>query len=439
MTLSFEPTKSRVVLIGTTCCEDEENLPSLPAVENNIKELAKLFCNPEIIGLPANCVETIMDAPSATVLLRRLVGAANSATDTLLVYYSGHGIKSSVESGLFVATRETTQELCFINGVEWLRIQKIIAQSPAAKKILIFDCCYSGEILAGEMGGAAEAVIANALDIRGTYSISSGSKNSQSFSLPNDPYTGFTGRLIETLTNGVSDKVEAITLDRLFEDVKRRIASYPRLPAPQKRNLGEINEFALAKNVAWASDPEVRLKKLEQKHKQLIAEKQAEIDRLKEDTEAMAQGRALQEKEIERLQQDVRNLEGTNRVLLTTARTTCEEVETINRKLAEKTAAIMTKDEEIETIKRLLAEKTSSFFDPGNVKQTASAIFTKWNEDRLKAQEAARKAQEDKRKAREDKAAETKKNDKERTNWRPIVVAALFVAFMMILFLSNQR
>jgi hypothetical protein len=272
MTLSFDPLRSKVILIGTTQCEDQTNLPNLPAVGNNIKDLAGLFYNPEIIGLPKNSVEVILDAPTGTSLLTRLASVAKLTTDTLLVYYSGHGIKSSSDSGLFIATSETTQELCDINGVEWRKIQRIIDQSPAEKKILIFDCCYSGEIFAGDMGGAAEAMIANAIDISGTYAIASSSRNSLSFSLPNDQYTGFTGRLIEVLKTGVKDKVETITLDRLYDELRRRIATFPKLPAPQRRNFGEINEFILAKNIAWASDPEVRLQRLEQKHKQLMNE-----------------------------------------------------------------------------------------------------------------------------------------------------------------------
>jgi hypothetical protein len=149
----------------------------------------------------------------------------------------------------------------------------------------------------GELGGAAESVIANAIEISGTYAIASSPRNSLSFSLPNDPYTGFTGRLIEVLRSGVNDKIETITLGRLYNELKRRIAAFPTLPGPQQRNFGEINEFVLAKNIAWASDPDVRLERLEKKYKQLLEETQIRIRGLNEEYERskLEQGTFIQE------------------------------------------------------------------------------------------------------------------------------------------------
>jgi uncharacterized caspase-like protein len=280
MQLSFDPSGTRVVLIGsTTCAADPENLPPLPAVKENIDALRRLFKSTDIIGLEDGCVESILDPRNSPEVLTRLDKIAKQATDTLLIYYAGHGIKSAAERGLFLATVDTTQEQCHLNGVEFKKIQQIIYNSPAAKKILILDSCYSGEALAGEMGGGAQSVIADSIRIRGTYSIASAPRNRISYASPDEQYTSFTGEFIRVLENGIKENTEYLTLDRIYEELKNRIARNPNLPEPQRTVEFDADAFVFAKNSAWASDPEVRIRKLEERYKAQLAEVMAENDR----------------------------------------------------------------------------------------------------------------------------------------------------------------
>ena len=179
MPLSFDPDGTKVVLICTTNCHlDSENLPPIPSVENNVRTLGKIFRRRDIIGLKGSCVTEIVDPSSSTNLLIQLSKLSKQATDTFCVYYAGHGIKSPFVSGLFLATTETTLEECHLNGVEFNKIRQIVFDSPAAKKLLLFDCCYSGEVATEEMGGAISNVLSSSLQIKGTYSIASTPRNS---------------------------------------------------------------------------------------------------------------------------------------------------------------------------------------------------------------------------------------------------------------------
>src|SRR5918998_330536 len=109
--LSFDPAGTKVILIGTTTCpKDQTNLPDLPSVGNNIAELTTIFRDPEIVGLAEENIEVFVDPPSSTQLLVNLWQLARNVTDTLLVYYAGHGIKSADADSLFIATAETTQD-----------------------------------------------------------------------------------------------------------------------------------------------------------------------------------------------------------------------------------------------------------------------------------------------------------------------------------------
>jgi uncharacterized caspase-like protein len=271
--LSLDPSKTRIVLIGSTKSEsDPINLPALPAVANNIEALKRIFADGEIVGVDSSCIETIIDPQNAPQLLVRLARIARQAEDTLVVYYAGHGMKSFEENGLFLCTLETTQEESHLNGVEFNRIRQIIFGSPAAKKILIFDCCYSGEINSEEMGGSAESLIASNIKIKGTYSIASGPRNRLSYSFPGDRYTGFSGELINVLENGIPENVEYLTLNRIYELLKARIASNPRLPSPTRKMDDEAAEIVLARNAGWSSLPEIRIKKIEEKYRKQLAE-----------------------------------------------------------------------------------------------------------------------------------------------------------------------
>ena len=273
MSLSFSPGGTQIVLIGnTTCPHDSENLPDLPTVKNNVESLRRIFESEDIVGLDSACIETILDPASGSQLLTRLSRAAKKATDTLLIYYAGHGIKHASVDGLFLATAETTQEDCHLNGAEFNRVRQIIFDSTAAKKILIFDCCYSGEITAEEMGGNAPSALANNIQIRGTYSIASVPRNSLAYAPPQDKHTAFSNEFIRVLEDGVNDNVEFLTLDRIYDAVRSRVAANPKLPAPQRKVALDANEFVFAKNMGWASNAEVRIRRIEERFRVKLAE-----------------------------------------------------------------------------------------------------------------------------------------------------------------------
>jgi Caspase domain len=276
MALSFDPDGTRIILIGTTVCSNDfEHLPPLPSVANNLERLKQLFQDEHIIGLPEKCIEVIKDPPSASKLLTRINAIAKQAKDTLLIYYAGHGMKSINAQGLFIATEETTQDSCHLDGADFNRIRQIIFDAPASKKILLFDCCYSGEVLTKEMGGSEQSIIADNVTVKGTYAITSGPRNSLSYAMPDEKYTAFTKELIGVVENGTNDNIEYLTLDKVFSELKRRILLNPKLPVPQ-RSVELDGDFVFAKNAIWFLDSEKRIQRIEKHYESLLA--QARLD-----------------------------------------------------------------------------------------------------------------------------------------------------------------
>lgn len=99
--LSIDPDATRVVLIGASeFPRDPDHLPELPAVKANIWDLARLLHDPGIVGIPAGNIVTILNEEKASDVQEKLAKVAKEATDTLVVYYSGHGLVGRTSSEL---------------------------------------------------------------------------------------------------------------------------------------------------------------------------------------------------------------------------------------------------------------------------------------------------------------------------------------------------
>ena len=67
------------------------SLHDLPSVSDNIAALAGLLSSPEILGLAASQL-TVIDNRLAPRRGEAVRSAADAATDTLIVYFAGHGL-----------------------------------------------------------------------------------------------------------------------------------------------------------------------------------------------------------------------------------------------------------------------------------------------------------------------------------------------------------
>lgn len=81
--------RSRAVLVGVG---RYQVLGDLGSVHNNLPALARSLRDERLWGLPlGNCV-VVEDPAWATDVLDPIAQAAREATDTLLLYYAGHGL-----------------------------------------------------------------------------------------------------------------------------------------------------------------------------------------------------------------------------------------------------------------------------------------------------------------------------------------------------------
>lgn len=239
--------RSQVVLIGASQFTDPE-LADLPPVRKNLTDLAKCLQDPELWGLPTeNCLQ-VADPTSAAALVDPIHEAAERATDTLIVYYAGHGLVDYETNELLLALVATTPGRTH-TAVPYEYVRRDLSQSRALRRVVILDCCYSGKVLS-TMSAATSA--ADQASITGAYVLTSTPPNREALSPLGARYTAFTGELISVLATGIAGAGEFLTLDAIYNHLYHA-ARNKSLPEPQKRGGNTAGNLALVRNQLWRS------------------------------------------------------------------------------------------------------------------------------------------------------------------------------------------
>ncbi|MGA5563817.1 caspase, EACC1-associated type [Streptomyces platensis] len=245
MTTLPDPAASQALLIGV---HDYESMPALPAVERNLAGLTGAFTDPELWGLPpAHCV-ALSQPPSAQDVLDTLSRVAQRATDTLVVYYAGHGLIDPYSDELYLALPGSDQERLYSAlPFEWVRRAVLDPRVGARHKVVILDCCYSGRALVGGMSGTTQ--VADHALIDGTSLMAASARTRKALSPPGEEFTAFSGELITALTQGIADGPPLLDMQTLYRHLYTALAAKAR-PLPQQRNRNTGGLIALARNRA---------------------------------------------------------------------------------------------------------------------------------------------------------------------------------------------
>ncbi|MEV6527870.1 caspase family protein [Longispora sp. NPDC051575] len=238
MTLA-DPSKSRAVLVGTA---SYDHLQDLPAVANNLARLKELFTDPEVWGLnPEHCV-VLLD-PTRDGVLEAIGSAADSATDTLVIYFAGHGIPDSRSQELHLALPTTTPDRLF-RAVSYGDVRRAVLDSRSANKVVLLDCCYSGRAMAAGMG-TAEAGMEVGID--GAYLMTASAATRTSSAPIGATYTAFTGEVIAALADGLPTDADVLYMEDIYFHVHKELAAKG-LPKPQQMLSNGGRSIAVARN-----------------------------------------------------------------------------------------------------------------------------------------------------------------------------------------------
>jgi uncharacterized caspase-like protein len=248
MTLDIDLPRSRAVLLGVSFFpRDSERLPALPSVRNNLRDLSRLLADPEVMGFDSRHIVVVDDRPSSE-MLSRLAEVAVDAEDTLVVYYAGHGLIGGTQ--LYLTGSDSSERMIEFDGMPFERLRKALNASPARKRILILDCCYSGR--AAELMGTTKAMLqANIEDIEGAYVLASSGGTEAAVAPEGARHTAFTGELVRILEHGIEGAAATLRLSEMYRELLLSLRRNPKLPEPQQSASKTVGEMGFAHNRAF--------------------------------------------------------------------------------------------------------------------------------------------------------------------------------------------
>ncbi|WP_394622035.1 caspase family protein [Lentzea sp. JNUCC 0626] len=232
--------RSCAVLIGTSHYRSPE-LPPLPAVRQNLDDLQAVLTDPALGWLdPAHCVVAANTRDVRTVF-RSLRDSAMAAEDTLFVYFAGHG-RVGPRNELFLGLTDTDPDELQVSALAYDLVRDTLNHSPAANRVVILDCCFSGRVV-DDMAGD----VIGQLEVEGTYVLAATPPNAVALAPAGARHTAFTGMLLELLGNGLPDAPPLLTLGRIHQELVRTAVKRG-LPQPRQRGTGTSQNLALARN-----------------------------------------------------------------------------------------------------------------------------------------------------------------------------------------------
>ncbi|MGW0767580.1 caspase, EACC1-associated type [Streptomyces sp. NPDC002676] len=250
-----DPQQSYALLVGV---HRYNSLESLPAVEKNLTGLADLLCAPDVWGLPPSHCLTVPQPDNPNRVLDMLTNVARRATDTLLVYYAGHGLLDPQDNDLHLSLvgsdsyRVQSTSLPFA----WVRREILEPEVRARHKVVILDCCWSGRAMEGWMSGGQSVAeqLADHSRIDGACLLTSVAETKKAKAEPGEDFTAFTGELITLLRDGIEEGPALLDLETVYAHTYKQLRAKNR-PLPRIRSLNMGGKVALARNRGYAPPP----------------------------------------------------------------------------------------------------------------------------------------------------------------------------------------
>ncbi|MCB0037073.1 MAG: SUMF1/EgtB/PvdO family nonheme iron enzyme, partial [Anaerolineales bacterium] len=180
--------------------------------------------------------------------------------DTLLLYFSGHGVLDP-NGRLYLATTNTKTNSLRATGISAQFISESMDDSHSQRQILILDCCHSGAFARNSKAAVDRPVgTATAFEGDGTGRVILTATDSTQHAwegdelLRGDGRSRFTYHLVEGLKTGKADRYGKghITVDDLYEYVYEQVkddSSGDKPQTPRKWSYNREGELMIAKNL----------------------------------------------------------------------------------------------------------------------------------------------------------------------------------------------
>lgn len=233
---------------------DDYNLDDIPNIDVNLDLLKDTLSDKSIIGIPSRYIKIFKNLTEAE-FKNELYQISKDVKfgDTVLIYFSGHGIYSTHNHELYLTGKDTDIDSVHVNGMSIRNFKELSEYNSIDRKIIVLDACYSGAIHHGRMGGKFSNHLQGQINnYKGSFIISSSSEQESSLYPIDSPQlpSFFTGELIQSLNNGIKNNKPHITLRELYLDVKQAFRKKG-MPVPQSSEFNELSDAPIAKNKSY--------------------------------------------------------------------------------------------------------------------------------------------------------------------------------------------
>ncbi|HLG38161.1 MAG TPA: caspase family protein [Chitinophagaceae bacterium] len=250
VTYSIDKSHTRAILIG--CGEFGNDFLPIPPVKGNLEDLYRLLTDKRNIGLLPENVTVVFNKTNTEIEETLLRISKLPDTETLLIYFSGHGYRSDVNKLYLIARNTRKIDDYILSGVDYDFIKNaILKSSPAKQKIVILDACHSGIATQGMQDTILD------VNVTGTYVLASSESDEVSYYDRNKRNTFFTGALLDILSNGIDNEREMLALNDLYEYSKSHLDQKQQPRFKDKLSISS-GDFFVARNPSFSFEKNIQ-------------------------------------------------------------------------------------------------------------------------------------------------------------------------------------
>jgi Thermolysin metallopeptidase, alpha-helical domain/Caspase domain/Thermolysin metallopeptidase, catalytic domain/Papain family cysteine protease len=247
----------RHALVVATSKYGDVNLRKLVTPGFDAKELARVLRDDELGGFD---LQMLRDKDSH--LVARAIEkffAERSPDDTVVLYFSGHGVKDDA-GNLYLAARDTTRQLLRSTGIADGFLRDVMKSCRARRQVLILDCCFGGAFAKGLLAkGAGDTVEVNER-FQGQGRVILTASTAMEFAFEEEGVSGkaplsvFTRTLVAGIQTGDadSDNDGQVSVQDLYDYAYKRIAVAGARQTPTISSVGQEGSIFLSRVPASA-------------------------------------------------------------------------------------------------------------------------------------------------------------------------------------------
>ena len=269
-----KPGTTLVIIVGASAWPKAPDLSPSEAFEKSATDLKNYFLDPERFGLPRDNLLDLFDSEmTSSDIDESICSFLDGQSEKLkqqglsvydvIVYYVGHGGFTGPNSDYFLAVRATRAANPLLSGILVSGLAKTLNEKMRSqRKYVVLDACFSASAYQLFQSPPMEVAHQKATEAfrRGTALLCSSGAREPSKLPPKEPYTMFTGALLEVLRSGSKQRRGQLSFRDVGELAKELIfekyadeAVRPQVLTPSQQQ-GDIAELPLFPNPAQRED-----------------------------------------------------------------------------------------------------------------------------------------------------------------------------------------